>query len=57
MVSIIGVITMHCYWCRVESGNLALKEHKAACWLGKNELDTVKWLPADKEVTKVIDCQ
>ena len=42
-------LTMHCYWCRVESGSLTLKEHEAARWLTINQLDTVDWLPADKE--------
>ena len=43
-------LTMHCYWCRVERGELALLEHEAARWLSKEELDSVDWLPADKEV-------
>ncbi|MBR5638372.1 MAG: 8-oxo-dGTP diphosphatase MutT [Muribaculaceae bacterium] len=43
-------LTMHCYWCRVESGSLTLKEHEAARWLTIDQLDTVDWLPADKEV-------
>jgi 8-oxo-dGTP diphosphatase len=38
---------MHCYWCRIESGNLTLKEHEAARWLAKDELESVAWLPAD----------
>ena len=29
------------------SGDLVLKEHEAARWLGKNELMDVEWLPAD----------
>ena len=41
-------LTMHCYWCRVESGELELKEHEAARWLRKTELDSVEWLPADR---------
>ena len=40
-------LTMHCYWCHVESGSLSLQEHEAAKWLGKDELLSVKWLPAD----------
>ena len=40
-------LTMHCYWCYVESGALTLKEHEAARWLNKEELDCVNWLPAD----------
>ena len=40
-------LTMHCYWCRIESGNLTLNEHEAARWLAKDELESVAWLPAD----------
>jgi len=40
-------LTMHCYWCHVESGSLSLQEQEAAKWLGKDELLSVKWLPAD----------
>ena len=45
-------LTMHCFWCRVENGSLTLKEHEAARWLGKNELDSVQWLPADLDVVE-----
>ena len=47
-------LTMHCYWCHVESGNLTLKEHEAARWLYKNELVSVNWLPADKGVIELL---
>lgn len=40
-------LTMHCFWCRVDSGSLTLKEHEAARWLSPMELGNVKWLPAD----------
>ena len=43
-------LTMHCYWCRIESGSLTLKEHEAARWLSQDQLDSVNWLPADKIV-------
>ena len=43
-------LTMHCYWCHVESGVLTLKEHEAASWLSKNELRSVNWLPADLQL-------
>lgn len=43
-------LTMHCYWCHVESGHLTLKEHEAARWLAKEQLDSVDWLPADRVV-------
>ena len=40
-------LTMHCYLCSLVTEALHLNEHEAAKWLGKNELDSVKWLPAD----------
>ena len=43
-------LTMHCYWCHIESGSLTLKEHEAAKWLSIDQFDSVNWLPADKEV-------
>ena len=43
-------LKMHCYWCHVESGSLILKEHEAARWLAKDELESVKWLPADLQI-------
>jgi hypothetical protein len=45
---------MHCFWCRVESGELTLKEHEAARWLSRDELDSVQWLPADLGVIEII---
>ncbi|MBR5030980.1 MAG: 8-oxo-dGTP diphosphatase MutT [Muribaculaceae bacterium] len=47
-------LTMHCYWCRVKSGKLTLKEHEAAKWLSIDKLDTVNWLPADQEVVNEV---
>lgn len=41
-------LTMHCFWCHIESGHLELKEHEAARWLSKEQLDSVDWLPADR---------
>ncbi len=40
-------LSMDCFWAEVISGDLVLKEHEAAKWLTKNELDSVEWLPAD----------
>lgn len=40
-------LSMDCFWCKVISGHLELKEHEAAKWLRKDELDSVEWLPAD----------
>jgi 8-oxo-dGTP diphosphatase len=47
-------LVMHCFWCRVESGQLTLKEHEAARWLDRNHLESVNWLPADLQLLQVI---
>ena len=43
-------LTMHCYLCSIEAGEIVLREHKSACWLRPEELGSVEWLPADKDV-------
>lgn len=43
-------ISMHCFMCRLSEGSPRLLEHEAACWLPFDKLDTLKWLPADKEI-------
>lgn len=40
-------LSMDCFWAEVASGKLVLKEHEAAKWLSKAELESVEWLPAD----------
>lgn len=40
-------LSMDCFWCEIVSGNLVLKEHEAARWLTKEQLNDVGWLPAD----------
>ena len=47
-------LTMHCYLCSLLTEALHLNEHEAAKWLTKDELDSVKWLPADLKVVKAI---
>lgn len=41
-------LSMDCFICEIVSGNLVLKEHEAARWLTRNQLDHVDWLPADR---------
>ena len=43
-------LTMHCYLCSLQTEALHLNEHEAAKWLSKDELDTVRWLPADESI-------
>ena len=45
-------LTMYCYLCSIESGQLSLLEHEDARWLTTNELNTVLWLPADKIIVE-----
>lgn len=45
-------LTMHCYLCHVKRGHLELKEHEAAKWLNRDELESVNWLPADWELVR-----
>lgn len=40
-------LSMDCFWCEIVEGDLVLKEHEAARWLTRNQLDGVAWLPAD----------
>ena len=47
-------LKMHCYLCSLVTEALHLNEHEAAKWLAKDELDSVKWLPADVKVVKTL---
>ena len=52
-------LSMDCFWAEIVSGDLVLKEHEAAKWLTKDELDSVEWLPADitliDKIKEIID--
>jgi 8-oxo-dGTP diphosphatase len=43
-------LSMRCYLCTVKKGHLTLLEHSAAKWLDKARLDSVDWLPADRQI-------
>ncbi len=47
-------LSMDCFWCEVISGDLVLLEAQEARWLTKDELDSVKWLPADMGLVEKI---
>ena len=47
-------LSMDCFICSIKSGNLVLKEHEAAKWLEKENLDSVDWLPADSGLIEKI---
>ncbi len=40
-------LSMDCFWCEVIEGELVLLEAQEGRWLTKDELGSVKWLPAD----------
>lgn len=50
-------LSMRCYWCEKVSDNIVLKEHMAAKWLKKEELNTVEWLPADVALVEKIKAE
>lgn len=48
-------LSMDCFWCEVEEGELKLLEAEDARWLTKDKLYSVKWLPADiKLIAEII---
>ena len=47
-------LSMDCFWAEILSGDLVLKEHEAARWLTREELDSVEWLPADVTLVEKI---
>ena len=49
-------LTMHCYLCGIRAGEIELREHKSAHWLRPEELGSVEWLPADKEIVEKLIC-
>ena len=50
-------LSMDCFWCEVVEGELVLLEAQDARWLTKDELDSVKWLPADLGLVERIRTQ
>ena len=47
-------LSMDCFACTLVRGRLELLEHEAAKWLSRSELDSVPWLPADREVVDLL---
>lgn len=50
-------LTMECFCANIVAGKLQLLEAEDAKWLDKEELDSVKWLPADLELIDKIKQQ
>jgi len=47
-------LSMDCFWAKLVEGELILKEAEAAKWLSRDELESVNWLPADRDLIKFI---
>lgn len=47
-------LSMDCFFAVIKEGDLTLKEAEAAKWLTLETLDSVEWLPADRELVEVI---
>lgn len=47
-------LSMKCYYATILQGNIKLVEALESRWLSLNELDNVKWLPADKMILEDI---
>ena len=45
---------MLCYWAVLPAGGVQLLEHEAARWLGPEALESVDWLPADRQLIEPI---
>lgn len=50
-------LCMKCFWAKVVSGGLLLKEHEAAKWLTAGELYSVNWLPSDLTLLEKIKAE
>ena len=48
-------LSMECFLSEIISGELVLKEHEAARWLTKEQLNEVEWLPADITLIEKIE--
>ena len=47
-------LTLHCFMCAQASDSMHLNEHEASRWLSSEELGSVRWLPADKDLLPLI---
>ena len=47
-------LKMDCFMAEVVKGGLVLREHEAARWLSREDMDDVDWLPADRTIIDLI---
>ncbi len=47
-------LSMDCFWCSIEDGEIMLKEALDAKWIPVDALPDLDWLPADRELIEKI---
>lgn len=45
-------IRLHPFICRIDAGEIRLKDHAALCWLEAGELDALNWAAADRRIVE-----
>lgn len=45
-------LTMYCFLCTLMGDDVTLMEHESSRWLSADELNSVGWLPADRDVVE-----
>ena len=48
-------LSMNCYICRLTNEHMEIREHEAAKWLTKEDIESVNWLPADTMTVKKME--
>lgn len=43
-------LSLHCFFCTIQGPAPSFLEHEAACWLTRQDLLSVDWLPADLDL-------
>lgn len=47
-------IQLHCYWCETNGEAVRSTDHDMLKWCAKDELDGLKWAPADMKVLEMV---
>ncbi len=50
-------LSMECFFCEVTEGEIDLREAAEGRWLGKEDLLSVEWLPADIALVNDLACR
>ena len=49
-----GASTMRVWWARIASGQLVAHEHAELRWVGADEIDGLRWIPADRPLVPAV---